>query len=127
MKYFTVDEIEVVHMQIIDISGGSHGTRDRTRLEAVVATQFQNVYGQKLYRTVYDKAAALCRGVIADHPFTDGNKRTGIMMALIFLERNNIKTQVSDKVLEDFAVSVAVDHLSVQEISDWLQEKSAVS
>ncbi len=124
MKYFTVDDIELIHMQIIDASGGSLGTRDFGRLEAVVASQTQHVFGEELYRTIYEKAGALCRGVIADHPFVDGNKRTGIMLALIFLERNELSAKIKDKALEDFAVQIVVNHLSVQDIANWLKERS---
>ena len=124
MHYFDANDIELIHMQIVDASGGSHGTRDRGRIEAAVATQFQEVFGQELYKTVFDKAAALCRGIIADHAFVDGNKRTGIMLALIFLERNGHKTKLTDKELEDFAVRVAIEHLDIPTIAAWLEAHS---
>ena len=125
MKLFTVDELELIHLQIIDASSGSHGTRDSGRLESVIAVQTQEIFGEELYKTLFDKAAAIARGIIADHPFFDGNKRTGIMSALIFLERNGIPTQVKDKELEDFAVRIAVEHLDVPVIAAWLAEYSA--
>lgn len=108
-------------MQVIDASGGSGGTRDRGRLEAAVAAQTQNVFGQDVYETFHHKAAALCRGIIGDHPFVDGNKRTGIMTALLFLESNNVVSEIADKELEDFAVQIATDHLSVDQIANWLR------
>lgn len=121
MHLFSVDDIELIHLQIIDVSGGSHGTRDRGRLEAAVATQAQEVFGKELYDTPFEKAAALCRGIIADHAFMDGNKRTGIMTALIFLERNGLRTKLSDKGLEGFAVRIAIEHLDVPVIAEWLE------
>lgn len=121
MHYFDVDDIELIHMQLIDASGGSHGTRDRGRLEAAVASPYQEVFGTELYETLFDKAAALCRGIIADHPFVDGNKRTGIMTALIFLERNGVTAKLSNQELEDFAVQVATERLDVPAISAWLK------
>ena len=96
MRTFKVDDLEIIHIQIVDASGGSQGTRDRGRLEAVVASQTQVVFGQELYPSLYEKAAALCRGIIADHPFVDGNKRTGIISALLFLERNGKQTNLTD-------------------------------
>lgn len=126
MRIFSVDDIEIIHMQIIDASGGSHGTRDRGRLEAAVAAQTQSVFGEEVYKTLFEKAAALCRGIIADHPFVDGNKRTGIMTALLFLESNGVLTELPDKELEDFAVKIATDHLDVPAIAAWLKSHSAV-
>lgn len=126
MKYFTLAEIELLHMQIIDVSGGSHGIRDEGRLESVVAAQTQEVFGKKLYETPYEIAGALVRGIIADHAFVDGNKRTGIMSGVVFLERNGIATNISDNELEDFAVQVAVEHLDVAEIAQWLEKHSSM-
>ena len=120
MYVFSVDDIELIHIQIIDASGGSHGTRDRGRLEAAVATQTQAVFGREPYSSLQEKAATLCHGIIADHAFVDGNKRTGIMVALLFLERNGTQTEVDDKELEDFAVCVATDHLDIPAIAAWL-------
>lgn len=124
MIYFTLEEIELLHMQIIDASSGSHGIRDRGRLESVVATQTQEVFGKKLYESPHEIAAAMMRGIIADHAFVDGNKRTGVMSAIVFLERNGTETRINDQELEDFAVRVAVEHLSVEDITVWLEERS---
>lgn len=123
MKKLTVQDIELLHMQIIDASGGSQGSRDVARIDAVVATQIQSVFGQELYQTIYDKAAALASGIIGDHPFIDGNKRTGIMTALLFLNLNEHDTSsLQDNELENFAVRIAIDHLSVPEIATWLEQ-----
>ena len=125
MKWFNVDDLELIHMQIIDVSGGSHGTRDRGRLESALASMQQEVFGKELYKTIFEKAAALARGIIADHPFVDGNKRTGIMSALIFLNLNGYDTSsLQNKDLEDFAVKIAVDQLEIPEIAMWLEKCS---
>lgn len=125
MIYFTLEEIELLHMQIIDASGGSHDVRDRERLKSAIAAQTQEIFGKKLYATVFDVAAVMARNIIADHAFIDGNKRTGIMAAVIFLERNGTKTNIVDQELEDFAVRVAVERLDVEAIADWLKSHTA--
>lgn len=125
MKYFTVEEIDLIHLQLIDASGGAQGIRDIGRLESAVAAQTQEVFGVELYPTVFQKAAALTKGIIADHAFVDGNKRAGVMLAIIFLERNGVATKIRDIELEDFAVQVAVEHLSVDEIAAWFECHSA--
>lgn len=126
MKWLQLSDLELIHMQIIDASGGAHGVCDRGRLEAALAAMQQEVFGQELYETVFEKAAVLMRGIIADHPFVDGNKRTGTMTALVFLNLNNYDTsKLSDKALEDFAVQVAVERLDVLVIAAWLTAHSA--
>ena len=125
MKWLSVDDLELIHMQIIDVSGGSHGTRDRGRVESALASMKQEVFGQELYVSIFEKAGALSRGIIADHPFVDGNKRTGIMSALIFLNLSGYDTSnLKDQDLEDFAVKIAVDHLEIPEIAKWLEQNS---
>ncbi len=125
MKHLSVDDLELIHIQIIDASGGSQGVRDRGRLESAFAAMRQEVFGEELYPTIFEKAAVLMRGVIADHPFTDGNKRTGTMSALVFLNLNGQDTSpLNDSALEDFAVKVAVEHLDVPFIAAWLKAHS---
>jgi len=63
---------------------------------------------------VVDKAAAIIRGIVADHPFVDGNKRTAILSGLTLLELNGIKFKVVPGEIEDFAVVVATSHLDIQ-------------
>lgn len=122
MKWLTVDDLGIIHLQIIDSSGGSQGIRDNGRLEAAIGSMRQEVFGEALYPTIFEKAAVLMRGIIADHPFVDGNKRTGIMAALVFLNLNNLDTShLTDKELEDFAVQVAVEHLDIPMIATWLK------
>lgn len=125
MKFLGLDDLELIHMQIIDASGGSQGVRDRGRLESALAAMRQEVFGEELYPTIFEKAAVLLRGIIADHPFIDGNKRTGVMSALVFLNLNDIDTSgLQDKELEDFAVQVAVEHLDIPVIAAWLKAHS---
>ena len=122
MKLLAIDDVELIHIQIIDASGGSHGTRDRNRISSAVASMRQEVFGKELYPTIYSKAAVLLRGIICDHPFIDGNKRTGMISALVLLNLNNVVTVgISDTDLEDYAVFVATKNPSVQEISAWLK------
>lgn len=125
MKWLTLQDLELIHMQVIDVSGGSQGVRDVGRLESALASMQQATFGQELHPTAYDKAAVLMRGLIADHPFVDGKKRSGIVSALVFLNLNGLDTSgLADKDLEDFAVQVAIEHLDVPAIANWLQEYS---
>lgn len=123
MRFLTTDDIERLHLQIIEASGGSHGLRSHGRIEATVATQEQAVFGKEVYGSIFEKAAALIRGIVQDHPFVDGNKRTGIMSGLLLLELNNVDmSKITDEELEDFAVEIATKSLSVEQIASWLQQ-----
>lgn len=128
MKWLTVKDLELLNIQVVDVSGGSVGVRDSGRLESVINGMQQQVSGDDTYVGIFEKAAYLMRGIIADHPFVDGNKRTGIMSALVFLNLNNYDTSaLTNKDLEDFAVRVAVEHLGAKQIADWLECNSKKS
>jgi death on curing protein len=122
MKTLTLEQLLELHVLVIAQTGGSEGIRDLGRLEAAVATQTQSVFGEELYPKLFEKAAALIRGIISDHAFVDGNKRTGTLAGLTFLEINGKKFKSQTGEIEDFAVRVATEHLDISVITDWLRE-----
>ena len=105
---------------IIEATGGDIGLRDLGRLEAAIATQTQSVFDEELYPGIIAKAAAMIRGIIADHPFVDSNKRTAILNSLVFLELNGFKFIAKTGEIEDFTVEIAIKHLDIPQISEWL-------
>ncbi len=123
-SYLSLKEILRLHFQVIEDFGGSHGTRDEGRLLSLVMAPRQEVFGQEQYPNVYQKAGVYIRNLIGDHPFVDGNKRTGTIVAGIFLARNGYSLTATPKELEDFAVDIAVKKLSVEQIAAWLKNHS---
>ena len=121
MKTISLEQLLQIHALIVNETGGSIGLRDLGRLEAAIATQSQNVFGEELYPTLVDKAAAIIRGIIADHPFVDGNKRTAMLTGLTLLEINDLKFSAQSGEIENFAVLIATDKLDVLAISVWLR------
>ena len=124
MVSLTLEQILQLHALVLVKDGGADGVRDVGRLEAAVSTQHQVVFGEELYATVFAKAAALIRGIIGDHPFTDGNKRTAMLAGLTLLEVNGYNFIAQRGELENFAVRVATDHLDIDAIADWLERHS---
>ncbi|HVA11050.1 MAG TPA: type II toxin-antitoxin system death-on-curing family toxin [Candidatus Dormibacteraeota bacterium] len=120
MISLTLDQLLEIHALVVEATGGSTGLRDLGRLEAAIAAQTQNVFGEELYPKTVDKAAAMIRGIIADHPFVDGNKRTAMLTGLTLLELNNISFKARIGEIENFAVDVATKHIDVPEIAHWL-------
>lgn len=125
MRLLTLEQLLQLHTLAIQQTGGSAGLRDLGRLEAAIATQTQSVFGEELYEGSIDKAAALIRSIIADHPFTDGNKRTGMLAGLTFLKINNVSAHFSQGEIEDFAVDIAVKQLDVTSVAQWLNRHLA--
>lgn len=124
MKYLALEDILHIHFAIIEEYGGSHGVRDEGRLQSVVQAPQQEVFGQEQYISTCEKAAVYMRNIIGDHPFVDGNKRSGTSIAAVFLDLNGTELTASPKMLEDFAVQVAVDDLDIPAIAEWLEKHS---
>ncbi len=122
MKLLNLEQLLQIHALVVNTTGGSMGLRDLGRLDSAIATQTQNVFGEELYSSIADKAAAIMRGIIADHPFVDGNKRTAMLAGLTLLEINGLQfiTQVGE--VEDFAVKIATEKLDVPVIAAWLRK-----
>lgn len=126
MVYLTLEQIIQLHSLVLVKDGGADGIRNLGQLEAAVSTQYQTVFGKELYTTVCDKVAALVRGIICDHPFIDGNKRTAMLAGLTLLEMNEYNFIARQGGLEDFAVHIAVSHPNVSVIANWLEQHSQV-
>lgn len=124
MDYFTIEEVLLLHFKIIEEYGGAHGVRDEGRVCSLVATPAQEAFGEPLYATAYERAAAYLRNTIGDHPFLDGNKRTAVTLAVTFLSRTGKTFTATPKELEDFAVQVAVEDVDIPVIAAWLKAHS---
>lgn len=86
----SITEVEHLHKLLIDRFGGSHGVRDRAALESAIARPFQTFDDKDLYPTVIEKAASLIESLLINHPFIDGNKRTGYLILRLFLIINDL-------------------------------------
>lgn len=88
MKHLTIEEVIAIHDHAIREFGGSPEIASVARLESAVATPRQTMFGQELYPDLLSKATILVFLLIKNHPFVDGNKRTGLFALFEFLERN---------------------------------------
>lgn len=62
--------------------------KEKGKLEGIIASIYQNVFGEELYPSIEEKAANLLYFIIKDHPFVDGCKRIGASLFLEFLNKN---------------------------------------
>lgn len=98
MQHKTADYNEIrflaVHLGMIEMMGGADRVREKSLLDSALNAPFQTFGGRNLYLVHLSKTAVMCQSIISNHPFVDGNKRTGIHVMLIFLEFNGIKLQL---------------------------------
>ena len=98
--------------------------RDVGLLESATMRPQATFDGEDLYPGLFPKAAALMDSIIRNHPFVDGNKRTGIAAAGIFLMQNNYHLTVTNEELETFTLHVTISKPDISEISFWLESNS---
>jgi len=124
VKYLTPEQVLFIHARLIEETGGSHGVRDLGLLLAALARPQTTFDGQELYPDLFSKAAALVESLIQNHPFVDGNKRTGITSAALFLGINGYKLTISNAALEKFTFSIILEHPQIHEIASWFKNNS---
>ena len=124
MKYIWPEQVLFIHSRIIDETGGAHGILNIDLLRSAVARPRATFAGKNLYPDIFHKAAALMESLARNHPFIDGNKRTAITSAGIFLALNGHDLTAGQKELEGFALSVATGKTSFDHAAAWFKKRS---
>ena len=121
---FVVEEVLVYHDQAIDLFGGSKGLRDYGSLDSALKRAWQTFASEDLYPSCFEKAAAVLESIILNHPFIDGNKRTGFILCEALLETNGYTITAETDNIYDFVVAVASGQIAFEAIVQWLKENS---
>jgi death-on-curing protein len=114
--------IETLHAETLSRFGGTAGLREEGLLEsAFAAPKHLSRYGDP---SVWELAAAYCEGLLQNHPFADGNKRTGLLAARAFLFKNGYRLEPEE--VETVAVirRVAAGEIGREELAEWLEASS---
>lgn len=125
MRYLTINEILVLHAYQIDKFGGNPKVLDIRLLESALARPQTILSKKEMFPSIFDKSAVLATGIINNHPFVDGNKRTGIYALLVFLELNEVKLSINDEQLVKLGNEIATKNISLNEVVKFLKEKSS--
>jgi death-on-curing protein len=122
IRYLTLVEVLNLHRQIIQQSGGALGVRDLGALESALAQPRMTFGGEDLYPTLADKAAALGFSIIMNHPFVDGNKRTGHAAMETFLVLNGLEISASVDEQEQVILALASGNSGRESFVEWLKK-----
>lgn len=120
MKYLSKRHILHLHAQLLSETGGSGGLRDEGLLESALDAPRAGVAGEDFYPSVQAKAARLAFGLVANHPFVDGNKRVGVLAMLVLLDINSITVTTSDDELVDLGLGLADGTIDSGGVLDWI-------
>ena len=124
MDFLTAEQVLFIHARLIVEIGGEHGVLDLGLLQSAVARPQASFDGQDLYPDLFSKAAALMESLIGNHAFVDGNKRTAITAAGLFLRLNGYHVIATNQQLETFTLQCAQHLVSLDQIASWLEDHS---
>ncbi len=120
--FLTLAEVLDIQMDQIGHYGGSPGIRDMRLLESAIAMpeqSFNNIY---LHKNLCEMAAAYAFHLCSNHPFIDGNKRTALAAALVFLRINGVSILDLEGKLYPTMMNVAKGSISKEQLTELFQQ-----
>ena len=117
---FSKEEVLAIHAAAIERFGGLDGLRDEGLLDSALAQPFQTFDGADLYPSAVDNACRYAFGIISDHPFIDGNKRTGTALLGTYLRLSGIDFRPDHAVFLKAMLGVADGSVSYDALVGWV-------
>ncbi|MBI2020246.1 type II toxin-antitoxin system death-on-curing family toxin [Candidatus Daviesbacteria bacterium] len=124
INYLSEGEVIAINSKMVAKYGGLHGVKDVNLLSLAIGRPQMSVGFQDAYKTIFDKAAAMFHSIINNHPFLDGNKRTSLFSAVLFLKYNGWSVEFRRKEAVKFTRRAHNQDYTVEQISKWLKEHS---
>jgi death-on-curing protein len=109
--HLTVEVVREIHVEALERFGGLDGVRDENLLASAVLAPQSTFGGQSPYGDIVEIAAAYLFYLCRNHPFLDGNKRTAMMAAIVFLRLNGIEPAPDSDDWENLLLDVAASKL----------------
>jgi death-on-curing protein len=121
--FLTVEEVLLIHIYQIEHFGGDPAVLDRRLLESAVAQPQQSFGGEYLHPDLAAMAAAYLYHRVKNHPFADGNKRTGTQAAMVFLELNGQEFDYPVDETEQLVLGVAEGRVEKEEVATFFRKQ----
>jgi death on curing protein len=127
VRYLTLDELVYINENLPNIQQvhlalyGKRRVRDMSLLEAAVGRPQQSVFGEDAYPTLTEKTTAMLHSIVRNHPFADGNKRTGTVALLFMAAVNGSSVQWEDIDALERIIGLAEGSEDIHSFADWLR------
>ena len=125
INWLDIDLVLQIHELEIANHGGMSGLRDEGLLESALAQPFITFDGVDLYPSDEEKAARLAYGIIKNHPFADGNKRTGTQLLIVFMRMKNYRFKPRHKELQETILGVASGEKSYEDLVEFVRRETS--
>ena len=124
--FLEMEDVLAIHQRQLMKFGGSDGVRDLNLLDSAVAQPRAQFGGEFLHVDLWEMVAAYLFHIVKNHPFVDGNKRTGLIAALTFLGINGVAVPPNSPRLYDATMAVAEGTLDKAGMTAILRELTGV-
>ena len=114
------NQVLSIHTILIERFGGSEGVRDRDGLESALARPLATFDGKELYPSAIEKAAAILESIVTNHPFVDGNKRTGYVLMRLILLGSDLDIDATEEEKYDLVIAISKGESNIDEIKSWI-------
>ena len=111
-----------LHEQLLAQFGGSEGVRDEGLLDSALGRPANLFASGK--PTLFDLAASYACGIVKNHPFIDGNKRAGFVVAVTFLELNGCRFEANEADAAVRTLALAASDMTEAAYASWLESNS---
>jgi death-on-curing protein len=125
--FLATDQVLEIHAYQIQHHGGDAGVRDFSLLDSALAMPRQAFGGEFVHADLAAMAAAYLFHIVKNHPFADGNKRTGMHTAIVFLTLNGCDFDIPTDEAEALTLAVATGHASKEEAAAFFRKLLADS
>ena len=119
--FLELSDVMQIHVNQISHYGGASDVRDADLLESAIEQPRASYDGAFLHAFPFEMAAAYLFHIVMNHPFVDGNKRTGTVAALVFFDINGISIDAMNGELSDLTLAVATGSVGKREITKFFE------
>lgn len=123
--FLTLEDVLFLHEEGLARYGGSGGVRDIGLLESAVAVPQATFEGRFVHADLFAMAAAYAFHIAQNQPFVDGNKRTGLAAALVFLDLNGVEIRDPEGLLYQAMIDLAEKRLDKDGLALLLRNLAA--
>jgi len=123
-EFLTLDDVLLIHDEQLKAYGGIQGIRDKGLLESAVMMPPASFGGEYLHQNLFEMAAAYAFHIAENQPFLDGNKRTALVSALVFLDINGFVILDKDMKLYDAMIAIANKQMDKYDLARLLKTLS---
>ncbi len=117
-KWFPDAAVGLLHSYLLDLFGGAEGIRDEGGLASALAhPKHLFAYSEP---SIFELATTYISGIIRNHLFVDGNKRTGLAIGLSFLEENKYMFQATEAEATSMTIALAASEIDETSFAAWL-------